>query len=206
LNETIIDPDQPLSCILITTFFQPISSQAIIAMVVALALLILSVFLSASEIAFFSLTAGQIKGLRTSSDYRSRLLSNQLERPAHLMATMVVLRNVIHIAVVILLAYAAALMFNTGIHAVLSLLILIVGIALLIFIFSELIPSVFAAHNAMGVARAMAPPVFFLANIVYPLVILLVRSSTLIQRRLAQRRQTQEEAEITETIEMVKDR
>lgn len=206
MDETIIDPDQPLSCILVSTLFQPLSSQAIVALLVALALLIVSLFLSAAEIAFFSLTPGQVRGLRTSSDYRSRLLSNQLERPAHLMATMMILRNVVHIAIVILLAVAAARLFHPEAHPGLALVILIVVIALLILLFSELIPSTFAARNAYGMARIMAPPVFFLANIVYPLVALLVSTSTLIQRRLSQRRQSQEEAELTETIEMVKDK
>lgn len=203
--EPFTEPDQSLGGVLISTVFQPFSTPAVIILLVILLLLFMSTLVTAGEIAFFSLTQGQLKGLRSSTDYRNRLLANQLERPAHLMATLIVVRNMIHIAVVILFLYGASLVIHPEVARGWTQLILILLIALLILLFAEIIPSALVSRNGIAWARFMAPPVFFLANIVYPVSILLIRSSTLTERRLLQKTQNLKETEIAETIEKVKD-
>ncbi len=199
------DPDQPLSCLLISTFFQPFSTQAVILLLVVIFLLLLSMFITTAEIAFFSLTHGQLKGLRSSTDYRNRLLCNQLERPVHLMAALVVIRNMVHIAIVILMLYLTFLLISPAFFHGLTLLVVILLATFLILLFAEVLPSTFASRYNLELARFMAPPVFFVANIVYPISIFLIRSSSYCERRLAQKKQNLAEAAISETIEMVKD-
>lgn len=205
MDEPFIDPDLPLAGIFISTIFQSFSTQSVIILLVVILLLLMSMLVTTAEIAFFSLTQAQIKGLRSSADYRNRLLSNQLERPVHLMATLVVVRNMVHIAIVTLFLYEVSMVIHQDIYRGWMLLILILLISVLILLFAEVLPSALASRNSMGWARFMAPPVFFLANIVYPLSILLIRSTSYIDRRLSLKRPNQEETEIAETIEMVKD-
>lgn len=205
MGEPFTEPGLSPGGILISTIFQPISIPAVLILLVILILLLLSMMVTSGEIAFFSLTQNQIKGLRSSGDYRSRLLGNQMERPAHLMAALVVVRNMIHITIVILALYVASLVIDPAVSRGWTLLILILVITALILFFAEIIPPALVSRSNMAWARFMAPPVFFLANIVYPLSILLIRTSSFIDRRLSQKTPNQEETEIAETIEMVKD-
>ena len=205
MDEPFTEPDQSPGGILISAIFQPFSTPAVIILLVILVLLFMSTLVTAAEIAFFSLTQGQIKGLRSSADYRNRLLANQLERPAHLMATLAVIRNMIHIAVVILVLFGASLLIHPEVARGWTLFILIILITVLILLFAEIIPSALVSRNSIAWARFMAPPVFFLANIVYPASTLLIRSSSYAERRLLQKMPNLKEPEIAETIEMVKD-
>lgn len=205
MEEPFTEPDQSLGGILISAFFQPFSTPVVIILLVILLLLFMSTLVTAGEIAFFSLTQGQMKGLRSSADYRNRLLANQLERPVHLMATLTVVRNMVHIAVVVLAFFVASQLIHPEVARGWTLLILIVLTSSLILLFAEIIPSVLVSRNSIVWARFMAAPVFFLANIVYPISVLLIRSSSYAERRLLHKMPNLKEPEIAETIEMVTD-
>ncbi len=205
MDEPFINPDLPLGGLLISAIFRPFSTQAVIILGVVIVLLALSALVAIAEIAFFSLSQPQVKALRTSTDYRTRLLGDQLDRPVHLMATLVTMRNIINIAIVTLFLYVAHLVIDPGVSPGWTLLILIILITVIILLCNEVIPSTVASRDNLNAARSLAPAMLFLGVIFAPLSLLLMRFSSFPERRVAHKRQSEAETGISETIEMVED-
>lgn len=205
MDDPFIDHDLSMGGLFISTFFQPFSAQAAIILAVVILLLLLSTLFAAAEMAFFSLTQGQIKALRTSTEYRSKLVCNHLDRPVHLMATLVILRTLITVTVISLFLYLAYRLMDPSVSHGWTLLLLIILITLFILLFTDVIPLAFASRYNLNLARMSAPTMLFLGVVLAPAANLLIRISTYSERRIAQKRQSEVESEISETIEMVKD-
>ncbi|HNS17773.1 MAG TPA: gliding motility-associated protein GldE [Bacteroidales bacterium] len=205
MDEPFIAPDLPLGGLLVSTIFQPFSTPTVIILALVILLLLLSALVSTAEIAFFSLTPAQIKALRTSSDYRNQLLSSHLNRPVHLMATLVILRNIIAITIVALFLYLAYRMLDPGVSPGWTLLILILLISMIMLLFTEVIPSTLASRYTMQIARGLAPAMLLTGVVFSPVALLMIRFTSFAERRIAQKKLNDVETEISETIEMVKD-
>ncbi len=171
-------------------------------------LLMGSALISGSEVAFFSLTSNDFDKLQqenTSSGNRILILK---DKPRSLLATILISNNFINIAIVILseftlrrilpeavftnwgesllsiLPFAVSLSSATIARAI-SFLITVVGVTFLLVLFGEVAPKVYAKINNVTLARLMSGPLVFLMSIFSPLSNILVRSTKIIEMRLA---------------------
>jgi gliding motility-associated protein GldE len=171
-------------------------------MVVMLLLLIVSALISGSEIAFFSLNPTQRKQLRADHNSTHDLVNELLERPKRLLATILITNNFVNVAIIVLSTYVVANLVDLSLRPVLAFVVQVVVVTSLLLIVGEIMPKIYASSNPMKFAVFMARPLRTLITIFYPLSSLLVKSSSLIDRRLQRNPPQLSMSELSEAIEL----
>ena len=124
-----------------------------VALGVAILCLILSGFVSGSEISFFSLSDSQLEELDQTPKGTSirRLLSD----PQRFLATILIANNLVNVTIVVLTNFALGPVFD-GMSPVLSFILQTVLLTFLILLFGEIIPKLYANNNNIGWASLRA--------------------------------------------------
>ncbi|MBQ8307947.1 MAG: gliding motility-associated protein GldE [Alistipes sp.] len=147
-----------------------------------LLLLCVSAFASGSETAFFSLTHNDLQQLKeqnnSSWEYIQRLLGNV----DLLLATILVLNNLVNICIVILSANFIDAVFTF--HRF-DFLFKTVVVTFLLLLFGEILPKVFAQTKPVTFATVVARPITVMRWLLYPLSYILVRTGSRISERAA---------------------
>jgi putative hemolysin len=156
-----------------------------------LLLLLGSAAVSGSEAAFFSLTRSRLEELEEEyGAHVMRRVHHLLERPAHLLSTILIANNFINVAIVVvtwfILSGAMA-----GAAPWVVFLVNVVGITTLLVLFGEILPKVYAARNSVQIAVYMAGPLLLLRSVLKPLNAVLVSSTGFMERRLQRRLEQQ---------------
>ena len=138
-------------------------------------LLICSAIVSASEVAFFSLKPMDLEDLerddRKSSVNVLRLLRspNVKDAPRHLLATILVLNNLINVAIVLIATVTAQQLFPVeSLPSWLAIGIHIAGVTLLLVLFGEVIPKLFATTHNVKVARFTGGVILLYQKLLFP--------------------------------------
>jgi putative hemolysin len=145
-------------------------------------LLFFSAVISGSEVAFFSISPGQLEDLKDSEDSSDKKVLNLLERPRLLLATILISNNFVNVSIIILFNF----LMNTLLPDVSAELIAVINAAALtpiLVFFGEVSPKVFANQNNMLIARTTASLFKLLRVLLYPLGFVLVKSGLVIERR-----------------------
>lgn len=156
----------------------------LLAIISAIVLLCLSALMSASELAFFSLSVRSRDELRKSASATDKLIVQIYEKPKLLLATILIANNLANIGVVLLSEIIAVAELDFAENPILSFFIQVVAVTFLILLFTEVIPKVYANQHSVSVARLMAFPILFLERILYPLSFLLIRSTAFIDKKV----------------------
>jgi|TARA_B110000483_G_scaffold219972_1_gene274608 gliding motility-associated protein GldE len=146
-------------------------------------LLASSGLISGSEVAFFSLLPKEISELKASESKREKTTALLLERPKLLLATILIANNFINIAIIILSTALTVSLFNFGDHVLLGFLFQVILVTFIILLFGEVLPKIYAVKNKVELSSFMSLPVLWLRKITYPISILLVRSTSFIDKK-----------------------
>ena len=95
-----MDSDYFLSGLIDQITWNPITAGPIIALSLALLLLVASGYVSASEVAFFSLTPSDINAIREEETPSDPVIRRMLERSEYLLASILIANNFVNVAVV----------------------------------------------------------------------------------------------------------
>ena len=171
----------------------------IVSLVIACLALLLSGFISGSEIAYFSLTPSQQGALDDSNACR-RVLA-LLRKPERLLATILIANNLVNVAIVVLTNFALGPVF-TGMNAVLSFILQSVLLTFLILLFGEILPKLYANHNPMRWALFAAPALGFISTLFSPLSRLLVRSTSIVHRVVTKQAPSISTDELSQALEI----
>ncbi len=178
-------PDQGL---LLLDIFNPFSFGLGISVLVMLLLLICSALISGSEVAFFSLSPGDLDELSRTKSKTSDRIIRQINRPKDLLATILIANNFVNVAIVIISTYTLNRWMNfEEMELWVAGLINIAGVTFIILLIGEVIPKVYATNNALKMARAMSFPLLVLRTVFYPISILLINGTSFIDRRVKRR-------------------
>lgn len=175
---------------------------AIIAILLAVLLLYASGFVSASEIAFFSLSPGDLSEIEEGkhpSDRRITALLNDSER---LLATILISNNFVNVTIIMLCNYFFACTIHFGNSVILEFLLITVILTFLLLLFGEIMPKIYSAQNTLKFCRKAAPAVSFLRKFFSPLSALLVRSSFLINKCVAKKNYNISVDELSQALEL----
>ncbi len=151
----------------------------IIAIIIASVCLLLSGFISGSEIAFFSLTQSQLDELEemTGGEKILKLVS----QPERLLATILIANNLVNVTIVILLNFALGPIFQ-NMSVVLSFVLQTVLLTFLILLFGEILPKLYANSNQLRWARMATGGIGFMIKIFNPLSSIMVRSTSVLNK------------------------
>ena len=180
-----MDPD---SCLLRWTELcdgitvMPLSLGAAFALLLALALLYTSGFVSASEIAFFSLSPSDLNDIEEENHPSDSKIKALLDDSERLLATILISNNFVNVTIIMLLNYVFASVIDFGEAKILEFLIVTVVLTFLLLLFGEIMPKIYSAQHTLPFARKAAPVVTVLRTVFWPISSLLVRSSFFINR------------------------
>ena len=179
------------SCLAYLPMLQaPVMGTAqIIALILALVALLISGFVSGSEIAYFSITPAQQEELEDTP--RGRRVIGLLKQPERLLATILIANNLVNVTIVILCNFALGPIF-AGMSEVVSFILQSVILTFLILLFGEILPKLVANSNNMRWARMAVEGLSLLSVIFKPIAMLLVSSSGIVRRVV-----TKKEADLT---------
>lgn len=195
-----MDPDSYLSVFSSAIEITAPSGGAILAIVLAGLFLCVSAFVSASEIAYFSLTSEELQEFDEESP-RDRLVKRLLARPEHLLATILISNNLVNVAVVILcnFFFSDILHFNSE---VLDFIFQTILLTFLFLLFGEVIPKFYANLKPVVWARKSCKGLSLLGKIFSPLANFLVRSTHIVNKRIVRKNTNISMNELSQALEM----
>ena len=138
-------------------------------LVILFILFLLSAFFSGSEVALFSLDRKKIKKDLESNPLISRYLLYLLEYPRRLLVTILLGNTIVNVAAsIVAVALALEYASNFAIPKDIVLTIQIITLTILVILFGELTPKVWASKNPVGFSKAVAVPLYWLSVIIFP--------------------------------------
>ncbi|MDE6205293.1 MAG: CNNM domain-containing protein, partial [Duncaniella sp.] len=155
-------------------------ASQIVALAIAILALIVSGFVSGSEIAFFSLTPVQYDQLEEEGDRGARVLS-LVGRPERLLATILIANNLVNVTIVVLCNFALGPVFE-GMSELWSFVLQTILLTFLILLFGEILPKLYANSNNLAWARMATGPLSLAVKMFYPLSSVLVKSSVIVNK------------------------
>lgn len=163
----------------------PFNFNVLIALIATAVLLVLSALVSGAEAAFFSLSPVEVDTLRSSRAKSSQVIGRLLDIPERLLATILIINNLVNIGIIIISAYITDSLFDFSQSRVLGFIVQVVVITLVIVFFGEILPKIYAIRYAGKVARFMAVPIDVCEKVFSPLSFLLVNASAVFQRKFS---------------------
>jgi gliding motility-associated protein GldE len=169
-------------------------------------LLILSALISGSEVAFFSLSNQDIIDMRknpTESGKRTMIL---LQNPKRLLATILILNNLVNIAIVTLSTFLTWELVGTHSPEGVILIILTSSVTFAIVFFGEVMPKVFAVQNYLLFARITAPLLWISTRVLKPVAWVLMNLSGVIEKRFEKKGYSISVDELHQALEIATDK
>ena len=183
------------------TVYAP-SVGAIVAISLAVLLLFASGFVSASEIAFFSLSPtdlSEIEEEKSSSDKYIKALLADSER---LLATILISNNFVNVTIIMLCNYFFAEVVDFGTSVILEFLVITVILTFLLLLFGEIMPKIYSAQHTLKFSRFAAPVVSVLKKVFSPLSALLVKSSVIVNKCVAKKNYSISVDDLSQALEL----
>ncbi|MFM8431897.1 MAG: gliding motility-associated protein GldE [Bacteroidota bacterium] len=172
---------------------------------VLLGLLFFSGFISGSETAFFAITPAQLLSLKDSKHTPHRVVYNLLTAPKRLIATHLIAINFVNIAIVVVSSVMIEDSLDFADNDVLRFLVQVVAVTFVILLFCEVMPKVYATHNAVKFATTSAYAVFLIDKLFRPFTWLLVTSTSLVDKRIASNTYEVSVDQLTHAIDITSD-
>jgi len=145
-------------------------------------LLLCSGFVSASEIAFFSLKPSDRSTIDEGKHKADEKVAALLDDEERLLATILISNNLVNVAVIILLYFCFDKTIDFGQARWLEFLVMTVLLTFLLLLFGEVIPKIYSSQHALGFCRFAAPKLQFLSKVFWPLSRVLIRSKVITKR------------------------
>lgn len=170
-----------------------------------LLLLFFSALISGSEVAFFSLSPTDRNKVSESKKKVYLLMTELLDLPEKLLATILVANNFINVGIVILSTYMVNNLVDFSNEPILGFIIEVVIITFVILLFGEILPKIYASSYTLPFARFMARPLKILSVLFSPVIFILIRSTSLVNRRMSRYNKNLSIDELSQAFELTDD-
>lgn len=169
--------------------------------VIAAICLMLSAFVSGSEIAYFGLTPADIDDISESDDPNGAKAYTLLSNSERLLATILIANNLVNITMVVLMTFAInqTVRFNSG---VVDFLVQTVFLTFLLLLFGEIFPKLVARGRTLKWVMTTSGAVTVLYKICGPLAKLMVKSTYIINRVVTKRQENISADELEKALEI----
>lgn len=202
-----MEPDSyhTLLSALVFVQFQPLTLYVAFAIIVTLLLLLSSALISGSEVAYFSLKPHDISKIKELETRSAKLVLHNLKKSEYLLATILISNNFVNVSIVILSSFIAneLLIFNSS--DLIQFLFEAIVIAGTILFFGEILPKVYAGNYPRRFASFMAYPLNILIKVFKPMSALMVRSTNIVNKRLARKMKGISIDKISQALELTDD-
>lgn len=159
--------------------FSQLGAAQIVSIALACVALLISGFVSGSEIAYFSITPQQAEELDESP--KSEAIKRLIAKPDRLLATILISNNLVNVTIVVLMSFGLSALFEQ-MPGWLNFLLQTVLLTFLILLFGEILPKLAANTNPMRWARTAVGGLNFLTKLFYPLATLMAGSTKFVNK------------------------
>ena len=135
---------------------------AIVAIILAVLLLFASGFVSASEIAFFSLSPGDLSEIEEEEHPSDKHITNLLKDSERLLATILISNNFVNVTIIMLCNFFFAEVVDFGDSVIVEFLVITVILTFLLLLFGEIMPKIYSAQHTLKFSRFAAPVIMVL--------------------------------------------
>mgnify|MGYP001995421063 CR=1 FL=1 len=169
--------------------------MALVPFFIIAGMLLLSALISGSEVAFFSLTPGDIQELEAAREKEQSTAADRVidllnkpdpdRAPRHLLATILVLNNLTNIVIILISTVAMERLFpSNSLEPWVQWTLHVGAVTFLIVLFGEVVPKVYATNNRMQFAQFMSGPLLLGRKVLAPVWKPLVRLGNWVSKRV----------------------
>jgi len=203
-----LEPEPLLTLVFISLLnvtFLPFAGGILAGLIIVVILVFCSAMVSGSEVAYFSLSPSDKIQLKESESKRSAKVLEMISSPERLLGTILITNNFINVGIVILSAYLMNQMLDFGSSKTLQFIVQVVIVTFILLLFGEILPKLYANLYAFKFSIRMAHPLRFCEKLFYPISSILIFSTSLVNRRLANKKQNISMDDLSEALELTAD-
>ena len=170
-------------------------------------LILLSAFLSGSEVAIFGLSNTQKETLvNEEQNKNSQRIIKLIADPKKLLATILIGNNLVNVAIVLVSSLMMNHIFESyTLSPLLKFIIQVVIVTFFILLFGEVIPKVYANNYNLKFSKLMAFPISILKILFNPLSNLLISSTSIIDKKIDKKIELLNADELEYALDLTKD-
>lgn len=165
-------------------------------------LLFCSAVVSGAEVALFSLSQKDIDDTLQENLSTEKILSELLQRPKKLLATLLVANNFINIGVVILFSFIGSDLFAAVTSPVLKFIFEVIVVTFLLLLFGEVMPKVYASRNNVKFAKSIAYPISILDRLLSPISIPMRGATVYLHNKLGKQKTNFSVDQLSQALEL----
>lgn len=165
-------------------------------------LLFCSAIVSGAEVAFFSLSQKDIDQTIQDNASKGKIISQLLEKPKKLIATLLVANNFINIGVVILFFFVGNDIFAGIASPVLKFTTEVILITFLLLLFGEVLPKVYASRNNIKFVQWIIYPILGLDKVLSPITLPMRSATIYFQNKLAKQKTNLSVDQLSQALEL----
>lgn len=177
----------------------------VVSLIILFFLLICSALISGSETAFFSLSPIERGAILAADTGADKYVHRLLEKPKMLLATILISNNFVNVGIVMLSTYFFSHVFDFSFNPAWGFVIQVVCVTSVLLLLGEIMPKIMANRQALIFSRLMARPLIVIRYLFFPLSKLLVKSTSIIDKRMMKRSREVSMEEISEAIDLTVD-
>lgn len=187
-----------------TTIHSP-DIKLILGFAALILLLIGSALMSASEVAYFSLSPDDLEKLKNNKSKKAATVLKLHDYPGKLLSTILAANNTVNITIVLLSAFLSARLFDFSSNPVLGFIVEAVVITFILLFFGEIMPKVYATRNQISVAMLMSTQLVFLEKLFTPVTSLLIWSTSFVKKRSVKKSGNISMNDLSDVLELASD-
>lgn len=176
------------------------ASEYLVPSILTLILLACSGFISASEVAFFSIRPNNLDAIPESTAKDN--LVKILDTPKTLLATILIMNNMVNIGIVIITDDMVHSIEMQNTPEWVRFLFQVVSVTFLILLFGEVIPKVYANRNPVRISLLMAYPIRIFTRIFKPLTYPLTSTTNFLDKKLKKKENSLSVSELSHALEL----
>lgn len=163
--------------------------------------LMISGFVSGSEIAFFGLSPQELDEIENEDSTKDRKVMHLLENSERLLATILITNNLVNVTLVVLLTFAIhqVVVFNS---AVVGFLLETVLLTFLLLLCGEIFPKLLARGRKVAWTRMAVDGIGVLYSLLKPLAAVMARSSVVVNRIVTKEQRNISTGELEKALEI----
>ncbi|PJE39573.1 MAG: gliding motility-associated protein GldE [Flavobacterium sp.] len=184
------------------TFLDTLDTNLLFGSLVIVLLLFCSAMISAAEVALFSLSQHDLAKLSQHNSNKSQLVSQLLQKPKKLLATLLLANNFVNIGIVIIFSFVSNSLFAGIVSPVVKFVVEVVLVTFLILLFGEVLPKVYASRNNIKFSARMARPIWFLDQLLSPLSLPMRAVTIYLHKKLGRQKTNISVDQLSQALEM----
>ena len=159
----------------------PITPEVAIAIVLTIALLILSGFASGSEIAFFSLSPADLNELKPDKNTSDEGICRLRDDSERTLATILITNNLVNVTIIMLCNFIFGSLVEFKAKW-LDFLVITVFLTFLLLLFGEIMPKVYSRSAPLKICRRAVGGILLLRKLFWPLETVLIKSGVIAEK------------------------